>query len=117
MKKNGFSEYNWYVLVGVSTYSAANLFAHVVKQEKIATVIGQKTGGGMFSVLPTILPDGTNVDVSSTLAWTGKPNKEIQTSEDLPFTDQGIEPDFYVDYKDFTKHDILNYLNKKENNG
>ncbi|BAW18301.1 peptidase [Mycoplasmopsis bovigenitalium] len=116
-EKDGFSEYKWYVLVGVNTFSAANLFAHVVKQENIATVIGQKTGGGMFSVLPTILPDGTNVDISSTLAWTGKPNREVHTSEDLPFTDQGIEPDFYVDYKNFTKHDILNYLIKKENNG
>ncbi|ENY69450.1 Hypothetical protein, predicted lipoprotein, putative protease [Mycoplasmopsis bovigenitalium 51080] len=116
-EKDGFSEYKWYVLVGVNTFSAANLFAHVVKQENIATVIGQKTGGGMFSVLPTILPDGTNVDISSTLAWTGKPNREVRTSEDLPFTDQGIEPDFYVDYKNFTKHDILNYLIKKENNG
>lgn len=116
-EKDGFSEYKWYVLVGVNTFSAANLFAHVVKQENIATVIGQKTGGGMFSVLPTILPDGTNVDISSTLAWTGKANREINTSEDLPFTDQGIEPDFYVDYNNFTKHDILNYLKKKENNG
>lgn len=100
-QNDSYSQYNWYVLTGINTFSAANLFADIVKNTKIAKVIGQKSGGGMFSVFPTVLPDGTNVDISSTNGFTGSRDVEPNSVEDLPYTEDGVEPDIKLDYKDF----------------
>ncbi|QBF34578.1 hypothetical protein EG856_01400 [Mycoplasmopsis phocirhinis] len=112
--RDGYTNYKWYILVGINTFSAANLLTHAAKELNLATIIGQKSGGGMFSVLPTVLPDGTNVDISSVNGWTGIANKTINSLEDLPYTEDGVEVDYLVDYENFADHDILNKLRKNQ---
>ncbi|MCS4536517.1 S41 family peptidase [Mycoplasma sp. CSL7475-4] len=98
--EDGYNQYHWYLLTGINTFSAANLFAHIVKQSGMAKIIGQKSGGGMFAVLPTILPDGTNVDISGPDAWTG-PKSNVNSISDLPISEHGVKPDYIYSYDDF----------------
>ncbi|QBF34577.1 hypothetical protein EG856_01395 [Mycoplasmopsis phocirhinis] len=113
--KDGYDEYNWYLLTGINTFSAANLFAHVVKQTGIAKIIGQKSGGGMFAVLPTVLPDGTNVDISGPIAYSAA-SDNVNTVEDLPISEFGVEPDYLYPYDDFYDLEKLSkFINGIEN--
>lgn len=108
--KDSYNNYNWYVLAGINTFSAANVLAHSVKTTKNAKLIGQKSGGGMFAVLPTVLPDGTHVDISSKSGWTSGTNNQIKSIDDLPYTENGVEPDFYIPYEKFYDDNILENL-------
>lgn len=54
-----FEHLNWHVLTSGVSFSAANMFATIVKQNNLAPLIGIKTGGGAASVAPVYLPIGT----------------------------------------------------------
>lgn len=108
--KDSYNNYNWYILAGKNTFSAANVLAHSAKTTKYAKLIGQKSGGGMFAVLPTVLPDGTHVDISSQSGWTSGTNNKIRSIDDLPYTEHGVEPDYYIPYEKFYDDNILENL-------
>lgn len=101
-ENDGYGEYKWYVLTSFNTFSAANEFTAVAKDMGIATIIGEKSGGGMCSIMPMVLPDGTTSVISSNnqgILYNPK-TKEVAEIED------GIEPnyaylqdDFYDDNK------------------
>ena len=59
-----FSQYTWYNLCSEYSYSAANTFALICKNSGVK-LIGQKTGGGMCSITPLCLVDGTSIYTSS----------------------------------------------------
>ncbi|WP_029608663.1 S41 family peptidase [Mycoplasma simbae] len=107
---DGYTQYNWFVLAGLNTFSAANLFTHVAKADKLATVIGNKSGGGMFAILPTVLPDGTNIDISSSTAYSGKSNSKPTDVNELPYTEDGVEPDIYLNYEDYYSTRLLDKI-------
>lgn len=114
---DGYGQYNWFVLTGINTFSAANLFAHIAKQDRLATIIGQKSGGGMFAVLPTVLPDGTNLDISGITAFSGKANKIVESQEDLPITEDGVDVDYKLDYHFFYSdklYELIDEINKEK---
>ncbi|WP_369016591.1 S41 family peptidase [Metamycoplasma hominis] len=94
-KNDAYSEYNWYLLTGVNTFSAANTFTSIFKEMKLGKIIGQKTGGGAASILPVVLPDGTSIVISSNNLSVTMKNNTIKSIEG------GIEPDIYLEYKDF----------------
>ncbi|WP_429978376.1 S41 family peptidase, partial [Mycoplasmopsis bovis] len=81
------------ILAGVNTFSAANLLTHIAKENKFATILGNKSGGGMWSILPVVIPDGTSFKFSSNNAWISWIDKKIEKPKDLPYTQDGIEPD------------------------
>ncbi|QJG67037.1 S41 family peptidase [Mycoplasma phocoenae] len=116
-EKDGYSKFNWYVLSDLSTYSAANLFVNVVKQNKLATVLGNKTGGGMFSVLPVVLPDGTSLTMSSNLSWTAADNNAIDSLDDVSWIEDGIEPDVNVNYMAYMNYDVMRQYMINKNAG
>ena len=58
-----YDQYTWYCLSSGYSYSAANSFALICKNSGIK-VIGQHTGGGMCSILPLCLIDGTSIYTS-----------------------------------------------------
>jgi hypothetical protein len=62
---------------------------------KLGKIIGQKTGGGAASILPVVLPDGTSIVISSNDLSVTMKNNTIKSIEG------GIEPDIYLEYKDF----------------
>ena len=63
--KDSFDTYEWFVMTSPYTFSAANTFASVCQSTGIATIIGEQSGGGMCSVMPVILADGTALQMSS----------------------------------------------------
>ena len=98
-----YSNYDWYVLTGQNTFSAANLFASIAKDMKIATLIGKKSGGGMCSIIPLVLNDGTTLIISSNNCNINKQNEYIE---------DGIEPELNLEYEDFYDDDaLLNLIN------
>ena len=103
---DAYTNYNWYVLAGVNTYSAANTFVGMSKELGVKS-IGQKSGGGMCSVLPIVLADTTTVEMSSTNAMYTYVNNK------LVFMEGGFEPDIELDYDKF--YDI-EYINSILNN-
>ncbi|MCE6115130.1 S41 family peptidase [Mycoplasmopsis agalactiae] len=114
-EKDNTNEYKWYILAGVDTFSAANLLTHIAKENKFATIIGNKSGGGMWSILPLVIPDGTSFKFSSNNAWVSWVDKKIEKPEDLPYTQDGIDPDIEIPYFAYYNYDIIEaYLESKE---
>ncbi|PZV98714.1 S41 family peptidase [Metamycoplasma auris] len=104
---HNYDKYNWNLLIGMNTFSAANQAASIVKDMRIAKVIGQRSGGGMCSIMPIVLDDGTTITISS-------PNLSI--NKNGLETESGIEPDIPLDYKDFYNDEIIDdILNNKYN--
>ena len=97
---DAYTQYNWYVLSSYNTFSAANSFTAMAKSLG-ATTIGQKTGGGMCSVLPIVLADQATIEMSSNEAQMAWINGRYE------FIEGGVEPDIYVDYDKFYD---LNYI-------
>lgn len=91
---DAYTNFNWYVLSSFNTFSAANSFTALAKSIG-AKVIGQKSGGGMCSVFPLVLPDQTSIEISSYNAEMAKLNGKYE------FIEGGIEPDIYIDYDHF----------------
>ncbi|WP_280124988.1 S41 family peptidase [Mycoplasmopsis bovis] len=114
-KNDNTNGYKWYILAGVNTFSAANLLTHIAKENKFATILGNKSGGGMWSILPVVIPDGTSFKFSSNNAWISWINKKIEKPKDLPYTQDGIEPDIEIPYFAYYQYDVIEaYLESKE---
>ncbi|AIA29243.1 lipoprotein [Mycoplasmopsis californica] len=107
---DGFPEYNWYILTGRNTFSAANLFAHWAKVSGTAKIIGNRSGGGMYAIMPTVLPDGTNVNISSVNAWIGGLNYSPKFKKEMPYTENGVPVDYTLSYDDYYKDNILELM-------
>lgn len=91
---NDAYNYDWYILTSYDTFSAANSFTAMAKSLD-AKVVGQKSGGGMCSVLPIVLPDQTTIEISSNMAQLALIGEEIQMIEG------GVDPDIIKDYNEF----------------
>ncbi|QSF13528.1 S41 family peptidase [Mycoplasma sp. Mirounga ES2805-ORL] len=106
-----FTKYKWFVLTGENTFSAANSFTAIFKQMKLGKVIGQKTGGGMCSLLYVTLPDGVSLGMSS-------PNCSNIYDEAngiyIPI-ENGIKPDIKIKYEDFYDLDYIYSITDIEN--
>lgn len=98
---DAYAQYNWYILTSRNTFSAANYFTSVAKNMGIATIIGEKTGGGMCSVIPCILADGTTYRISSNNSlryhyYNGESNQNIYQE-----IESGITPNYEIDREYF----------------
>ena len=106
---DAYTQYNWYILTSRNTFSAANYFTSVAKNMGIATIIGEKTGGGMCSVMPCVLLDGTTFRISSNNSlryhyYDSESNKNIYYE-----IESGIVPDYEIDRENFYD---LSYLDE-----
>ncbi len=93
--------YDFYIITGINTFSAANSFTSFAKDNKIAKIIGQKTGGGMCSVLPIILSDMTTIEMSST-------NLELNKNQE--YIEGGIDVDLKISYDNYYDYNKINEL-------
>ena len=103
---DAYTKYNWYILSGFNTFSAANSCVALGKSLG-AKIIGQKSGGGMCSVMPIVLADSTTIEISSNLA------QMVKFGDKYEFIEGGIEPDVLIDYENF--YDI-SYIDNLLNN-
>ncbi|QJG67032.1 S41 family peptidase [Mycoplasma phocoenae] len=110
---DGYDEYNWFILTGINTFSAANLFTHVAKQNN-AKIIGNKTGGGMFSTIPIMLPDGTGLVISSNFGFTGVAKTPVKNIDELEWIEDGIDVDINISYDDYYNFKEIDKLINKQ---
>ncbi|MCS4537153.1 S41 family peptidase [Mycoplasma sp. CSL7475-4] len=104
------SDYQWYVLSSNASFSAANFVALVAKNSPNVKLIGRNSGGGMYSIFPTILPDGTNVNISGTIGWTNVIGS-FNTLDQIPNSENGVSVDHVLSYDDFYSPNALDNLN------
>ncbi|QKT05658.1 S41 family peptidase [Mycoplasma sp. OR1901] len=111
------NDFKFYILTSFNTFSAANIMAHIAKENKWATIIGNNSGGGGFSVLPTSLPDGTSLFISSVNGsyTTNKKESEIKSISDLVDVEEGVKPDLKINYKHYYNLEYINNLLNKGN--
>ena len=86
------TNYKYYILTSGNSFSAANFFTSIAKDMGIATIVGQTTGGGMCSVIPLVLGDGSAITISS---YNTTRNNKYGSIE------YGITPDIVIPYSDF----------------
>ncbi len=99
---DAYDNFNYYVLASEFSYSCANEFVHYVKQNKLATVIGQQTGGGACAISPLATPSGALLQYSGLLAF---------IYEDNFFTEYGVEPDYLLSYeKMYNDESLLEFI-------
>ena len=56
---NDAYDYNYFVLSSGYSFSCANEFVNYCKKHNLAKIIGQKSGGGAFSISPAVTPFGS----------------------------------------------------------
>lgn len=97
---DAYDQYRWVILSSGYTFSAANTFVSIVKEQNLAKVIGQRTGGGMCSVLPMVLADGTAIAISSNNTY-----RYVKTDKNNHQTfyaiESGLSPDTEIPYSEF----------------
>jgi hypothetical protein len=98
--EDNYDQYNWFVLSSSVSFSAANAMVSIVKQMGIATIIGEKSGGGGSSIVPIVLADGTTIILSSnsTMAFAVKNSDGTFTFSSV---ENGVEPDYLYKRADF----------------
>lgn len=106
--RDAYTQYDWYVLTSQNTFSAANDFVSVVKNMDIATVIGERTGGGMCSVMYSVLADGTAYRFSSNETSRYQYYDKESGKNIYQQIESGIRPNFELDRKYFYD---LTYIN------
>lgn len=106
-------DYNIYLLTSSYSFSCGNAYPFYAQQENIATVIGNKSGGGECTVGTTMLPSGQFVGHSSNsrmVAWKPvlKANGEVDRYEPIG-AEEGASVDqaHSVEYKNYYN---FNYL-------
>lgn len=100
---------NFYIYTSHATFSAANLFTHIVKENDLAEIYGSNTSGGAASIVLGVLPSNMVISYSSSYLFTDGTYTAIE---------DGVEPDFFtaetdpVDgYKEYFKqfYDMVGY--------
>jgi C-terminal processing protease CtpA/Prc len=92
------------VMVGAQTYSAANYLASMAKDNGIP-VLGEQTGGGACSPQITPEPEGLYYSLSGRYSLMDKNNKSV---------DMGIEPDFVLTKEKDGEYDYSLYADFDE---
>ncbi|QBF34621.1 hypothetical protein EG856_01630 [Mycoplasmopsis phocirhinis] len=107
-------KYKFYILTSVNTFSSANIMAGIAKQNNYAEIIGHKSGGGAFSILPVSLPDGTTVSISSVNGnyTSSQPFEQINSVEQLVDLEDGVnvDPNREIKYSDYYDLPYIDYL-------
>lgn len=96
-------EYNFFILTSNYSFSCANFFPHVCKENGAAKIIGERSGGGACPVYYTATPDGKTYRISAGSMRFGYKNNPVRDNDD------GVE----VDYRITNRSDFYNdsYLN------
>ena len=84
--------YNFYILTSESSFSCANAFPCIAKDNNWAKIIGQRSGGGDCIVASGCTPDGTMYSMSGSTSL---------IHEDGSSFDDGAEVDYEIDYSHF----------------
>ncbi|MCV3743856.1 S41 family peptidase [Ureaplasma sp. ES3154-GEN] len=113
------NKFKFFILSSVVTFSSANIMTGIAKENNLATVIGNRTGGGAYAILPTTLPDGTSLQISSVEGnfTTNRPWSDINNISDLTDLEKGVAPtdEHKISFADYYDLPYINYLVNKFN--
>lgn len=90
------SSYRFFVLTSTYSFSCANLFPSLCKEGKLATIIGEKSGGGACVVHPSVTADGMPFQMSGLSRLSVK-----QSDGSFLDIDDGVSPDYAFSRKSF----------------
>lgn len=90
---------NFYFVISGATFSAGNLTASVVKDNELATLVGQTSGGGTAAIGIVTFPDGTTIQMSGATTL-------LQNSKQK-LIEGGANPDIEIDFSilDFSNYE------------
>jgi len=74
---DAYTDFNYYVLCSNYSFSCASGFAYYCKEMKLATLIGEKTGGGACTVYYSMLPYFTFLQVGGPNVFTSEYEYEL----------------------------------------
>lgn len=105
---DAYTMFNYYILTSEASFSCANFFPTVAKAQNLATIIGQKSSGGMCSVMTYVLPSGIQFQTSSS-------SRQYTTLNGNKYYLEGGAPvDIEIPYEKFYDFEYINTLiNKK----
>ncbi len=95
---DAFDNFNYYILSSGYSFSCANLFVNYCKDNNLATILGQRPGGGACSISKIILPTGVCFQMSTLNGFYNSKNM-------LP--DSGVNVDININYDDMYNKDCL----------
>lgn len=112
---DAYDQYRWTLLTSINSFSAANTLTSCFKYQGLGKVIGQKTGGGMCSILSLVLADGTAITISS-----NNTIRDVDKNEEgkniFYSIEKGIKPNLLIPYSDFYNDSkLVDYIDQVNN--
>ncbi|QVK18296.1 hypothetical protein KHQ81_00850 [Mycoplasmatota bacterium] len=90
--ESNYMDKNYYVVTSPVTFSAANLFVSIVKENELGVVIGEPSLGGACAIKMVVLPDGSIIQMSGPIGFT---NSDYETIENGVTVDFELIPSDY----------------------
>jgi len=104
---DAYDNFNYYILSSGFSYSCANEFISYCKDNNLATILGQKSGGGACSIYPLVTPTGALLQVSSLDAFYDKNGNLVE---------DGVDVDYILPYDKFYDSTyMINLINNINN--
>ena len=98
---NYAGKYNFYILTSHFSFSCANLFPHMLKENGVAKIIGEQSGGGACVVYYTATPDGRCYRISGNM-------RNGYDDNHAAHDDFGVEVDYELSKSHFYSDSYLN---------
>ena len=95
-------KYNFYILTSNYSFSCSNMLASVCKEQNLATIIGEETGGGGAIVYNLCLADSTSINIS------GAHSLIYYDNDNIKYAENKITPDYILDSSYFYTPSIIN---------
>ncbi|MCR5113354.1 MAG: S41 family peptidase, partial [Acholeplasmatales bacterium] len=101
---DAYTNYTWALLTSSYTYSAANTLTSIISNQKICKIYGEATGGGMCSIMPIVMLDGSTMYISSYL------KSAVRKLDEIIDIEAGISPDIEVNRSSFYDDSYIDSL-------
>ncbi len=93
--------FDFYILTSNASFSCANTFAGMLKDEKAATILGEDAAGGACVVQKATLIDGIQLNISGSIAFCDDNNNIIE---------DGVKVDYKIDRINMYSQSYMNWF-------
>jgi len=99
-------KYNFYILTSGGSFSCGNHLPQICKENGLAKIIGQTSGGGSCSI--------SQISTSSGFIYCGSSENVAvnKSGESYVHADNGVSPDIIISEEDFYNRNKINELLK-----
>ncbi len=96
-------KYNFYILTSNYSFSCSNMLACICKEQNLATIIGEETGGGGAIVYNLCLADSTSINISGAYSLI-----YFDEENNIYYAENKIKPDYELSREFFYSPTIIN---------